>query len=180
VNNLNDYYLIYLYREGSEIALNLLFKKYEPLIYKEVKLYNIDKFYFEDCLQIGRIALFKSIETFNESHGASFYTFFKVVLYREIYRSNGTIIKQYKNVSNYMDYFKQSQNIQKELVNPYDLREALRSPEELDIFDKIITGEVNVLNYAKEHKVKQSTMYLKTNNVKKKLRKYYEKIVNEK
>lgn len=180
MNNLNDYYLIYLYREGSELALNLLFKKYEPLIYKEVRLYNIDRFYFDDCIQIGRIALFKSVNSFDERQGASFYTFFKVVLYREIYRSNGCIIKQYKNVSNYMDFAKSNQNVHDDLVNPYELREALKTPEELDIFDNIITGQTNVLNYAKEHNVKQSTMYLKTNNVKKKLRNYYEKIVNDK
>lgn len=174
----NDYYLIYLYRDGSELALNLLFEKYQPLIYKQTLLYNLDKNTFEDCLQIGRIALFKCIETFNPDAGASFYTFFKLVLFREIYRHNGTSIKYFKIKNKCEEQITLDRHVHESTISPYQLRECLVTPEELDIYDEIILGKVNVLAYAKSHNVKQSTMYLKTNRVKIKLRKYYDKLLN--
>ena len=60
-DNYNDYELLYLIREGSEFALNYLFKKYDVLIYKIATSFYPKGDKFEDLLQEGRMVLYNSI-----------------------------------------------------------------------------------------------------------------------
>ena len=58
----NDYELVYLIKEESEEAMDLMMRKYDPLIKSVVSYYfkkfNNFKIDFDDMLQEARIALF--------------------------------------------------------------------------------------------------------------------------
>ena len=86
--SLNDYELIYLVQEGSEIALDLLYHKYYIYINKMVGKYNIPKYKKEDLVQEGLDALFVSIKNFNPNkYDKTFYNYFKLVFERKVNRS---------------------------------------------------------------------------------------------
>ena len=51
--NYNDYELLYLISEGSELALDLLYKKYYIYINKVVGKINVPKYTKEDLVQEG-------------------------------------------------------------------------------------------------------------------------------
>jgi len=82
--NYNDYELIYLYNEGENKALNILFKKYEPCIYHIVNdIYKYgDK--SDDLCQEGRIVLFDCIKHYSPEPNVSFYSYFLICLRRRI------------------------------------------------------------------------------------------------
>ena len=84
--SLNDYELIYLVQEGSEIALDLLYHKYYIYINKMVGKYNIPKYKKEDLVQEGLDALFVSIKNFNPNkYDKTFFNYFKLVLLYNFY-----------------------------------------------------------------------------------------------
>jgi len=80
----NDNELLYLALEGSEKALEYLVEKYEPLIRKRLTLFKVKKDRLEDFFQEGRMALIKSISTFNPLIGKTFNRYFDLVLQRRI------------------------------------------------------------------------------------------------
>lgn len=82
--DLNDYELISMAEEQNEEAINLLYKKYQPIFQqKSHKLLNrfhnkgID---LEDLIQECTIAFEEALRKFNPSDGASFYTFVNACL----------------------------------------------------------------------------------------------------
>ncbi len=84
----NDFELIYLIKEESDIALDIMFEKYEPLIKKICSHYffcyqNI-KIDYDDLLQEGRIGLFKAIKGYDSSQNVLFYTFATICIKRAI------------------------------------------------------------------------------------------------
>ena len=82
--NYNDYELLYLISEGSEQALNLLYKKYYIYINKIVSKLNIAKYKKEDMVQEGVVVFFKSIKKYNpEKYNKTFYSYFKLILEKQ-------------------------------------------------------------------------------------------------
>lgn len=82
--NLNDYELISLVSEQNEHAHEILIKKYDHIIKKNVNEYingaqtlGLDE---NDLYQEGLIGLLKAIKTFNESKDASFYTYANICI----------------------------------------------------------------------------------------------------
>lgn len=77
--NLNDYEIIYMVRENDDVAQNMMFKKYLPVIKKiATKYFDFAKkcgVEFDDLVQEGMIALNKAINTYDENSGALFYTY---------------------------------------------------------------------------------------------------------
>lgn len=78
----NDYELIDLIREGNDDALEIMFKKYEPLIQKRIQRFKIKPMMKDDFYQEGRMALDKAINTFDMSYSKTFNKFFDMVLQR--------------------------------------------------------------------------------------------------
>lgn len=94
-SNYNDYELIYLIRNGNEIALDILLKKYNNLIYKKIidfKVYNCD---FDDFFQEGLMILNNAVSEFSEEYNKSFTRFFELLLIRRFIRLRGN--SYYKN-----------------------------------------------------------------------------------
>lgn len=76
----NDNELIYMIRENDEYALNIMFKKYRPIIkrvcssyYVFAREYGVE---FCDLIQEGNISLYKAYSTYNNYCDNSFYTYF--------------------------------------------------------------------------------------------------------
>ena len=79
----NDFELIYLYRQNkSEAVMELIIKKYTPLIWK-----NIYKFYIpikdqDDFFQEAVMTLYTCVMTFDEFRNKTFTKYFELVLFR--------------------------------------------------------------------------------------------------
>ena len=85
----NDYELVSLAQEGNEEAIDIIYKKYKPIIVKKSKnaiLYashhGID---INDIMQEGYIGLDEAIKNFSQDDSATFYTFAMVCIERKIF-----------------------------------------------------------------------------------------------
>ena len=78
----NDYEIIFLIREGNEEALQLMFDKYKPLIYKKISKFNLS-YAFDDMYQEALMVLDKSIRCFDDQYNKSFTRYFEQNLERK-------------------------------------------------------------------------------------------------
>jgi RNA polymerase sporulation-specific sigma factor len=98
----NDYELIDLIKEGNDEALEIMFKKYEPLIKSRIMKFKIKPAMFDDFYQEGLLALHKAVSSYRMSSPKTFNKFFDMVLQRRfisVLRSN----KNYFNNTVYVD-----------------------------------------------------------------------------
>lgn len=77
--DLNDYEIMYLVEENDDIANELLFEKYRPIIlniaikYKEeAKKYGLE---LDDLIQEGYVGLYNAMKTYNQNKDSLFYTY---------------------------------------------------------------------------------------------------------
>ena len=102
--NFNDYEILYMISENNDF--DILYKKYQPLIYKVVKgyIYLFKNYGYEldDLMQLGYITLYKTSYLYNNYDSSIFYTYFlsalKKSLFNEI-RVNETYKKKILNES---------------------------------------------------------------------------------
>ena len=80
----NDYELLYMIEDDSKEALEILIKKYKPLIYSRLVSFKIKDEYFDDYFQEGQLALLSAIKKYNSESPMSFTNFFDLVLKRRI------------------------------------------------------------------------------------------------
>mgnify|MGYP000909807808 FL=1 len=78
----NDFELLYLIRENCDIALDIMFQKYIPLINARIKTFHIKKRNRDDFFQEGLICLHKAISTFREDKNKTFTRYFDLILQR--------------------------------------------------------------------------------------------------
>ena len=103
----NDYELVYLAQEQNEDALNIIYKKYEPIVYKKCRKYlNFLKgVELCDLIQECNIILLNAIKTYNQDNTTTFYTFITICIDRHLvnlYRKNLNNTK----LNNYIYYHK--------------------------------------------------------------------------
>lgn len=79
----NDYELLYLIQENCDIALDIMFKKYVPLIKSRIRSFHIKEWNKEDFFQEGLISLYKAITTFREDKNKTFTKYFDLILQRK-------------------------------------------------------------------------------------------------
>ena len=86
--NLNDYEILYRVRENDDSAVELMIKKYEPVILSICKKYlNIAKSHgaeMSDLIQEGRIAVIKALNSFDDNNKAIFYTYVSLCINRHL------------------------------------------------------------------------------------------------
>lgn len=86
--NINDYELIYQIRENDDTSLNILVKKYEPLIAKSARKYfSVSKYQgieLSDLVQEGRIAVIKALSSYDPDGDTLFYTYADVCINRHL------------------------------------------------------------------------------------------------
>lgn len=105
----NDYELVYLAQEQNEDALNIIYKKYEPIIYKKCRKYlNFLKgVELCDLIQECNIILLNAIKTYNQDNTTTFYTFITICIDRHLvnlYRKNLNNKNKILNESISLDY----------------------------------------------------------------------------
>lgn len=87
-NEINDYELLSYISENNEAANEMIFKKYKPLIVETSNRLFIycKKFGVEinDLVQEGMVGLNNAINTFNDSHETTFYTYAAKCINRKI------------------------------------------------------------------------------------------------
>lgn len=79
----NDNELLYLVKENSEEALEILTEKYRYCIWCKMRDMNIEMASREDFLQEGLILLHKAIWLFVEEKNVTFYSYFHLLLTRK-------------------------------------------------------------------------------------------------
>lgn len=84
----NDYELVALAKENNEEAINIIYQKYQPLIYKKARyIYNIigsKGIELSDIIQEGMIGLEEAINRYNEKDNTLFYTFANLCIDRKM------------------------------------------------------------------------------------------------
>lgn len=85
---LNDNELLSYIHDDNEEAYNIMYKKYEPLIYnissKMIKVVANAGLEISDLMQEGRLGLTHAIKSFNPTKEASFFTYAKMCIQRKI------------------------------------------------------------------------------------------------
>ena len=133
----NDYELLSLAKEKDENAINILYKKYEPLITnkaKKIYQYLKNKGVEEaDLIQEGMIGFDEAIRDYDEANDVLFYTFASLCIDRQM----NTVIKKmnrdknkFLNEAISLDYAEDDEN---SLLNYISLD---KSPEDLVISDE--------------------------------------------
>ncbi len=83
----NDYELIYYIRDGSEMALAIIIKKYDLVIYGLIQKIPYLKLSgkIDDLMQEGRMVLIKCLYSFRSEYG-SFYGYFSVAMRNKLHK----------------------------------------------------------------------------------------------
>ena len=90
---LNDYELIYLIRDNNEIALNLLYEKYRPLIFHFIKKFHIYNIYKEDFIQEGYMSIHVALQTYSFDYDCSFLSYLKIIMQRHFQKKFASALK---------------------------------------------------------------------------------------
>lgn len=169
--NCNDYELLYLIREGSEQALNLLYQKYYIYINKIVRSVNIPKYKKEDLIQEGVDVLFASIKNFNpDKFNKTFFNYFKFSLERRIYRllSHSTYYDSNIVLSDFVA--KDDYNIHSDKIMIY--RSLLEDEIEIEIFEECLLEGLSLVAYAKKKGIPYKKIYYKSKCLCERLKRY--------
>lgn len=96
--NINDYELLYLIEEEGDVAYDILYQKYLPLIknitikfYKYLKGYGVE---FDDLFQEAYLAFLKTIKLFNDKENTLFYTFLRININSKLLNYSRVITSQ--------------------------------------------------------------------------------------
>ena len=100
MNNHTDEELLTLTQTGDEEAETRLLEKYKPLVRacaRELYLAGGEK---EDLIQEGMMGLFKAIRSYNAEKGASFATYARLLISRQIYNAVAAAQRQKHQILN--------------------------------------------------------------------------------
>ncbi len=84
IKELSDEELIKLYREDDDASMSELIVRYKPLVKNRARLFYLEGGDREDLLQEGMIGLFKAVKEFDSQKEASFATFARVCITRQM------------------------------------------------------------------------------------------------
>ncbi len=78
----NDYELLYLLKEEPEEILDILYKKYNSVLYYKIKKYNKWNINSDDYLNIARLSLYEAAENYHDNN--KFITYLNTCLDRSL------------------------------------------------------------------------------------------------
>lgn len=81
----SDEQLLKKYHQGEDEIIDYLMNKYKSMVLKKVRTLYLLGGETEDLIQEGMIGLIKAVRDYNESEGATFYTFANLCVSRQIY-----------------------------------------------------------------------------------------------
>ena len=177
--NYNDYELIYLYRNGSEAALNVLISKYYILVEKIVKelyyCYNLfSKEQISDLIQEGIMVVYRCLNTFKESSNVAFYNYALVAIRRRIFNliNKDTYYYKYIKLDDTMISLLDSSisNAYNKKSHIYSGEKLFKSEIEILIYEECILGDTKYSEFATYYKYDYSLVIKIKNRLIKKLK----------
>lgn len=113
-----DEELINLNHQGNQEATEYLLKKYAPLVKKSIRTLYLIGADTEDLSQEGMIGLFKAIQNYRPENDASFYTFAKLCIDRQIYSAiKASNRKKHSPLNTYISFYSKGNEDETELIN---------------------------------------------------------------
>jgi RNA polymerase sporulation-specific sigma factor len=149
----NDFELINLIREGNQDALEIMFEKYKPLIYKTISKFNL-MYDVEDMYQEGLLMLYKSIRFYNQDNIKTFTRYFQLNLNRKFISIVTQRVRRSEIFSQNMMIIREDSSINVERKVMADIY--------LDEIEKILT-KVEFLVYTLRELKNYSVQYISTN-----------------
>ena len=155
----NDYELVYLAQEGNEEAINLIYRKYTPIIIKKSKdaIFRATHHGIEisDIMQEGYMGLDDAIKNFSNDTEASFYTFALLCIDRQILNylrrtvnSKGNILNEAVGIGDDLEkVIRDDTNIEHTLIRQEQLKRLndeirpILTKFEKKVFDRIMNYE---------------------------------------
>ncbi len=165
----NDFELLYLTKENSDEALDILFKKYGIFINVKIKEMHISSMYYEEFLEEGFIMLNRAIKFFNEENANTFYTYFSVLLKRKFI----DIIRKIKRQSNIICYETMDEYlIDETTIAPMFVYEEPTNLTRLEklVFEKKFQQNLEYFEIAKDLGKSTKAIYSTIERIKKKYR----------
>lgn len=139
-----DEKLITLIHNGNQEATEYLLKKYSPLVKKSIRTLYLIGADTEDLSQEGMIGLFKAIQNYEQSNTASFYTFAKLCIDRQIYSAiKASNRKKHSPLNSYISFYSRSNEDESELIN--NLEAGNDSNPEHIVLDRENTSHIETL-----------------------------------
>lgn len=139
-----DEKLITLIHDGNQDATEYLLKKYSPLVKKSIRTLYLIGADTEDLSQEGMIGLFKAIQNYQENNTASFYTFAKLCIDRQIYSAiKASNRKKHSPLNSYISFYSRINEDEDELIN--NLEAGNDSNPEHIVLDRENTSHIETL-----------------------------------
>lgn len=143
-----DEELILLIQNGDKDATEYLLKKYSPLVKKSIRTLYLIGADTEDLSQEGMIGLFKAIQNYQPDNSASFYTFAKLCIDRQIYSAiKASKRKKHSPLNTYISFYSKANTEDTKLID--NLEAGNDSNPEHIILDREST--IHIENLLKEH-----------------------------
>ena len=107
--NKTDEEILLEIENGNQDATEYLLKKYAPLVKRSTRTLYLIGADSEDLSQEGMIGLFKAIQNYKENTNASFYTFAKLCIERQIYSAiKASNRKKHSPLNSYVSFYSQN------------------------------------------------------------------------
>lgn len=114
----SDENLILLIQEGNQDATEYLLKKYSPLVKKSIRTLYLIGADTEDLSQEGMIGLFKAIQNYKPGRDATFYTYAKICIDRQIYSAiKASNRKKHSPLNSYISLYTNAGEGEAELID---------------------------------------------------------------
>jgi len=141
---LNDEEVITLIHNGQTSAIEYMLKKYSPLVKKSIRTLYLIGADTEDLSQEGMIGLFKAIQGYQTNNTASFYTFAKLCIDRQIYSAiKASNRKKHSPLNSYISFYSKMNEDEIELID--NLEASMNSNPEQIILDRENTMSIEVI-----------------------------------
>lgn len=160
--NFSDEELIQLTRNGDEDATQYILQKYMPFVKKSIRTLYLIGADDEDLLQEGMIGLFKAIQHYDvaNSQNASFFTFAKLCIDRQIYSAiKVSNRKKHLPLNTYISFYS-TVNDESETELIENLEAGSNSNPEHIILDQENTSSIEDVLEAHLSKMEQTVLHL--------------------
>jgi RNA polymerase sporulation-specific sigma factor len=162
---LKDEEIILLIHSGQADATEYLLKKYAPLVKKSIRTLYLIGADTEDLSQEGMIGLFKAIQSYQNDNNASFYTFAKLCIDRQIYSAiKASNRKKHIPLNSYISFYSKINEDEIELID--NLEAGKDSNPEQIILDRENTMNIEEMLDSHLSKMEKQVLsrYLKGNS----------------
>ncbi len=143
-STLTDEEIIVLIQDGQSDATEYLLKKYAPLVKKSIRTLYLIGADTEDLSQEGMIGLFKAIQGYQQDSNASFFTFAKLCIDRQIYSAiKASNRKKHTPLNSYISFYSKINEDEIELID--NLEAGKDSNPEQVVLDRENTTNIETI-----------------------------------